>query len=61
MKESKAYASLFDDDDYENEEDNALDAELQVRSFTAYSVTEVCASEYKLYRLRVMLHATFIE
>ena len=30
MKDSKAYASLFDDDDFETEEDQDLDAKLQV-------------------------------
>lgn len=30
MTESKVYASLFDDDDYENEEDQVLDAKMQV-------------------------------
>jgi hypothetical protein len=32
MADSKAYSSLFDDDDFETEEDQDLDAELQVMS-----------------------------
>lgn len=43
MTQSKAYSSLFDDDDYETEEDQELDAELRVPSSTGY-LTLSCLS-----------------
>lgn len=47
MKESKNYSNLFDDDDFETEEDRELDADMQViavwRLPSASSILDACA------------------